>query len=256
MAVVAQHFKVFKLVVQNRIRLALDVQRGVGKRRAAQLQLHLFVVVAVNMAIAPGPDEITHVQVALLRHHVGQQGVAGDVEGHAQKNIGTALVQLAAQFAFALWRLCGCYIELKKRVARHQRHLVQLGHVPAAHDNAAAVGVGLQGFDDVGNLIDMAAIWRGPTAPLHAVHRAQVARLGIRPLVPNAHAAFLEPVVVGRASQEPQQLLDDAAQVHLLGGHQREAFVQIKTHLVAKHALGAGAGAIGLVWPSVSAGAT
>jgi len=32
----------------------------------------------------------------------------------------------------------------------------------------------------------------------------------------------------------------------LLGGDQREAFVQIKPHLVAKHAFGAGAGAVGL----------
>ena len=132
-------------------------------------------------------------------------------------------------------------------MAGHQRHFVQLSYVPCAHDNAAAVGVGLQGFDDISNLVDMAAIWRGPTAPLHAVHRAQVARLGIRPLVPNAHAALFEPVVVGGTGQKPQQLLNDGAQVHLLGRHQWKAFVQIEAHLVAKHALGAGAGAVGLV---------
>lgn len=80
MAFVAQYLKVFKLVVQNRIRLALDVQRGVGKWRAAQLQLHLLMVVAVDMAIATGPDEITHIQITLLRHHVCEQGVTGDVE--------------------------------------------------------------------------------------------------------------------------------------------------------------------------------
>jgi hypothetical protein len=34
--------------------------------------------------------------------------------------------------------------------------------------------------------------------------------------------------------------------VNLFGGHQREPFVQVKTHLVAKHALCARAGSVGL----------
>jgi hypothetical protein len=34
--------------------------------------------------------------------------------------------------------------------------------------------------------------------------------------------------------------------MHLLGGHQRKALLQIKSHLVAEHAFGAGSGAIGL----------
>jgi hypothetical protein len=56
-------------------------------------------VVAVDVAVAAGPDEVAHVQVALLRHHVGQQRVAGDVEGHAQEDVGAALVELAAELA-------------------------------------------------------------------------------------------------------------------------------------------------------------
>jgi hypothetical protein len=84
-----------------RRRAALDVQRGVGKGRAAELQLHLRVVVAVDVAVAAGPDEVAHLQVTLLRHHVGEQGVAGNVEGHTQKDVGAALVQLAAQPALA-----------------------------------------------------------------------------------------------------------------------------------------------------------
>ena len=37
-----------------------------------------------------------------------------------------------------------------------------------------------------------------------------------------------------------------ARRIHLFGGDQRKALVQVKAHLVAKHALGAGAGAVGL----------
>ncbi len=52
-ALVVPHFKIFKLVVENRLRFALDVQRGVRVGRSAQLQLHLFMVVAVNVAVPP-----------------------------------------------------------------------------------------------------------------------------------------------------------------------------------------------------------
>ena len=84
MVLVAAHLEVFELVVEQALGPAQDVQRGVGVRRARQLQFHLLEVVAVDVAVAARPDEVAHVQVALLRHHVRQQRVAGDVEGHAQ----------------------------------------------------------------------------------------------------------------------------------------------------------------------------
>jgi hypothetical protein len=244
-ALVVKHLKIFKLVVEDGIRLALDVKRGVGKWLAAELQGHLLMVVAVNVAVAAGPDEVTHIQVTLLGHHVGEQGVAGDVEGHAQKDVGTALVQLAAELGFFARVLCRRHIELKERMARHERHFVELGHVPSAHDDAAAVGVAFERVDDLLNLVNVTAIRRGPAAPLHAIHGAEVAVFA-SPFVPNRHVTFFEPVVVARTCQEPQQLLNDGAQVNLFGGDQREAFVEVKPHLVAKHALGARASAVGL----------
>ena len=83
-------------VVEDRCWSALDVQHRVGVRRTFELRAHLLVVVVVDVAIAASPDEVAHPQVALLRQHVGQQCVAGDVEGHPEKDVGTALVQLAA----------------------------------------------------------------------------------------------------------------------------------------------------------------
>src|SRR5690606_32087389 len=44
-------------------------------------------------------------------------------------------------------------------------------------------------------------------------------------------------------------LVDDRAQVQLLGGDQRKALAQVEAHLPAEHAAGAGAGAVGLVRP-------
>ena len=57
---------------------------------------------------------------------------------------------------------------------------------------------------------------------------------------------LLQPLDVAVATQKPQQLDDDGFQEDLLGGHQREALVQVEAHLVAKHAARAGAGAVAL----------
>jgi hypothetical protein len=54
-------------------------------------------MVAVDMAVAAGPDEVADVEVALLREHVREQGVARDVERHAEEDVGAALVELAAE---------------------------------------------------------------------------------------------------------------------------------------------------------------
>src|SRR6185369_15763155 len=92
-ALVVLHFEVLVLVFEDRRRPPLDVEHGVGEWPAAQLQFHLLVMVAVDVAVAAGPDEVADGEVALLRHHVREQGVAGDVEWHAQENVGAALVQ-------------------------------------------------------------------------------------------------------------------------------------------------------------------
>jgi len=78
-----------------------------------------------------------------------------------------------------------------------------------------------------------------------SIHRAQFAIVG-GPLIPDGAAALLQPLGVAVAAQEPQQLQDDALQVHLLRGHQRKALAQVKAHLVAEHTGGASAGAVGL----------
>ncbi len=244
MALVIQHLEVFKLVVEDGIGFALDVQRWVSKRFAAEMQRHLFVVVAVDVAVATRPDEVAHIQVALLGHHVGEQGIAGDVEGHAQEDVGAALVQLAAELGFFAWVLRGSHVKLEERMAGHQSHFVELGHVPSAHDDASAIGVAFEGVDDLLNLVNVAAVRGGPAAPLHAVHGAEVAIFAC-PLIPNGDVAFFQPIVIAGSSEEPQQLLNDRAQVNLLSGDQRKAFVQIKTHLITKNAFGASAGAVG-----------
>jgi len=78
---------------------------------------------------------------------------------------------------------------------------------------------------------------------LHAINRAQAAVFA-RPLVPDGAATFLQPFDIAVAAQKPQQLDNDGSQKDLFGGHQRKTFVQVKTHLVAKNAAGAGTGTV------------
>ena len=54
----------------------------------------------------------------------------------------------------------------------------------------------------------------------------------------------LEVLDIGVAAQEPQQLVDDGAEVEFLGGEQGEAVLQGETHLVAEDAHRACAGAV------------
>src|SRR5690606_40921297 len=76
-----------------------------------------------------------------------------------------------------------------------------------------------------------------------AVDGPEVAPL-VGPLVPDGDAVLLEVADVGRALQEPEELVDDGLHEELLGGDGREAPRQVEAHLVPEDAEGAGAGAV------------
>ena len=122
-------------------------------------------MVAVQMRIAKRMDKLTGFQSAHLRHHHGQQCIAGDVERYAKEDIGAALVKLAGQFAVG-------NVKLKQRMARRQGHFVDQSGIPCRYNQTARVGIFLDLFHHVGNLVDMAAVGCGPAAPLVAVNRA------------------------------------------------------------------------------------
>ena len=62
--------KIFVAIIEQRVRLALQNELWIGVGRARELQLNLFKVIAVNVAIATCPDKITNLKVALLCHHM------------------------------------------------------------------------------------------------------------------------------------------------------------------------------------------
>src|SRR3546814_15964779 len=89
----------------------------------------------------------------------------------------------------------------------------------------------------------MDAVLPLPVVPLLALDGDECARL-VCPFVPDAGLVLLEVHDVGVALQEPEQLDDDLAQVQLLGGEEREASLQVESHLVAEDRKGADAGAV------------
>ena len=139
-----------------------------------------------------------------------------------------------------------CHIELEQRMARGQRHISQIGNVPRTDDVPARIRHGLDGVDHSAELVDMAATRCRPGPPLVAVDGAQLT-VGIGPLIPDRHSLLVQPLDIGRALNEPQQLGDDRPGVKLLGREQRKTLTQVEAHLVAKRAQCPGAGAVTLL---------
>src|SRR6266576_3452015 len=81
--------------------------------------------------------------------------------------------------------------------------------------------------------------------PLLAVNRPQVAVL-VGPFVPDGHLIFLQVTNVSLTAKEPQQFVDDRAQMQLLRREQREIILQGKARLRAEDGIRAGTRAVGL----------
>jgi len=167
---------------------------------------------------------------------VRQQCVGGDVERHAEEEVGAALIELAAEPAAG-------HEELEERMARQERHALELADVPGTDDDAPRVRVLAQRRDRGRHLVDVAPVRRDPVAPLLAVHRPELAVL-VGPFVPDRDALLAQRADVGLAAQEPKQLVDDALQVQLLGRHDREARREVEAQLRAEDRERPGPGAV------------
>src|SRR3954451_11161242 len=130
-------------------------------------------------------------------------------------------------------------------MARRQRHALDVRRIPGAYDVAAGIGLLPQGFQYLGDLVYLPAFRRAPVAPLVAVDRPELShRVG--PLVPDRHASLLQPLHIGVAAQEPQQLVDDGFEMQLFRRQQREGGLEPEAQLPAEHRQRAGPGAVAL----------
>jgi len=122
--------EVFVLEGEDVFDLWIDAHGGQWTGIAGKLQLGLFHVVRIDVGITEGMDELLGLEIANLGHHHQQEGVGGDVERHAQKDIRAALVQLQGDFTII-------NIELEEHMTGRQSHLVDLTHIPGAHHQSA-----------------------------------------------------------------------------------------------------------------------
>ena len=248
--VVIDELEVLELEFKKVLHIRIHLHRRELTRFAGKLFARLVKVVAVQVQVTKGVDELACFVAAHLGKHHRQQRVRGDVERHAEEHVGTALVKLAAELALAA-STHAAHIELEQAVARRQGHLVDLGHVPRTHEVAARIRVVLEAVDQVLDLVDVPAIGSRPAAPLVTIDWPQVAVL-VGPFVPNGHLVVVQVLDVRVAHQEPQQFVDDGTQVKLLGRETREALRKVEAGLAAKNGARARAGTVGTVHPIVN----
>ena len=248
------------------IRLAKDGQRRQRELLPRQLQIYLIEVIVVDVRVTADPDQLIDFEVALLCNHVGQQCVAGDVEGHAQEHVSAALVDLARQLTVE-------DKELEEGVARFKRHLLQVGHVPGSDKHPPRIRVRLDRVDRFLELVDHASVRCGPCNPLNTINGTKVAVFGgkpvlvildvllelgdldvplvrpslrhllasclevlfERPLRPNVVALVDERLDVAVTVDEPQQLAGHQVGVDALGCDQRESDLQVEHHFGTEH---------------------
>lgn len=235
--------EVLVLETVNLRNIRIEQHSGQGARLAGELQLGLLNVVFVQMEVSEGMHELARLITADLRRHHQQQGIAGNVERHAEEEITAALVELQAQAVLLALLLCGNYTELEETMAGRQRHAVHLRHIPGGNEVTTAPRVVLEPIDELGNLVNATAIAIRPFTPLTTVHGAQIT-VFVCPFIPNGHAVLLQVADIGATFQEPEQLVDDGAQVQLFRGEAGEAFAEVEARLPPEHADGARAGAV------------
>lgn len=115
-------------------------------------------------------------------------------------------------------------------MAGRERHLPDFSGVPSGDNQPATIGLGPNHVNDLRNLVDSGAVGGLPIGPLSAVDAPEAA-VGLGPFVPDGDSVFLERPHVGVSAQEPEQFVDNAFQVKLFCGEQRESILQIEADL-------------------------
>ena len=236
MRVVVVEAEIFVFELKDVVNLRIYPHCGQRTRVAGELQLNLLNMIVIYVQIAESVDKLAQLQMADLCNHHCQKRIGCDVERHAQKCVGAALVELTREAAVT-------HIELEQRMARRQSHVVDVGHVPSAHNQAARVWIGLDVVYQFADLVDVRTVGSRPRAPLVAIDVPQIA-VGVSPLVPNTHAVVLQILDIGVAGQEPQQLMDYRFQVQFFCCQARKTVVQVEPHLIAESTYGASSGAV------------
>ena len=88
MWIVTLQLEVLELEVEEILNVGVDNHTWQGTWLAGKLQLGLLYMVQVQVSVASGVDKVACLEACYLRHHLQQQGVAGNIKGYAQEGIG------------------------------------------------------------------------------------------------------------------------------------------------------------------------
>src|SRR5687767_10503740 len=119
-------------------------------------------------------------------------------------------------------------------MARRQGYLVAGFRVPAGHDQAARVWVIIYLTDQPRDLVNAVhlRVMSAERTPQIAVNRSQITFLTFeprrlllcRPLLPDIHTTGTQVGLIGRAAQEPEQLLRHPAKRYAFCRYYRKSF--------------------------------
>jgi len=193
--IIVDQLKVLVAEAIDGFHLRIDFHLWQRSRLAGELLLRLIDVICVEVQVTESVHELFGFKIANLCDHHGKQGVGSDVEGHAKKDVGAALIELAAEFAIS-------HVELKERVAGGECHVFNLAGIPSADDVATTIRVILYGIDDFSELIDALATWCRPIAPLGTIDTTEVA-VFVSPFIPDFHFIILKITYVRIALNKP-----------------------------------------------------
>lgn len=135
--------------------LWIDAHGGQLPWFAGKLKLHLLQMIQIDVGIPQGMNEFIGLQTRHPGHHHRQKRIGGNIEGHPQEKIGTALVKLTRKLAVM-------DVKLKKDVAGRKIHIVQIPCIPGTHNVPARVGFVPDRIQHLADLINMPAVRRGP----------------------------------------------------------------------------------------------
>ncbi|KAJ6264719.1 tRNA modification GTPase [Drechslerella dactyloides] len=247
--VVLGQLKVLKLEPVDILHAPQNLHLGKLPRCSRQLPLQRLHVVLVHMCIAHDVRERAGLHTSDVGNHLCQKRVAGNVERHAETHVARTLVELARDLTLVR-DACGGgrregHVELREHVAGRKRHLLEVCDVPRAEDDASVVRIVLELVDHFGELVDALAgvvgvsalVFGAEVAPLEAVDGAEVA---FRPFgeadgveirsgavaVPDLDAGGLERGGGGVSGDEPEEFVDDGAEVDALGGEEGEGIIR------------------------------
>ena len=227
--------------------MALYVELGEGQWFTLELDLEWLYVIFVDVSVSHRKHEFLGLAIGDFSDHIGEQSVAGNVEGDSQPEIAGTLVHLTRELLLAPTLCVSVEVgdeELAEHVARRESHESKIFGVPCTEQDPAIGGVVLDLVNDFTQLVNALTgvvgvavlVFCAKVSPLEAVDWTQITfspvlqvtrveELSRSVTVPDVHALVSKKLGVGLASHKPEELLQYASQEDTLCGEQRQIAV-------------------------------